>query len=379
VLAEVARDQRFARDVAEATSYVPNTIMATPLVDGRGQVSGVLELLDPAPGPEGSSRDLDRLSAIAAGLTALKQRRRRLAMPEWSAAFDADRLSSVAALPLPGPSVEWALAGSTGRGVKVAVVDSGVNAEHPRVGGLAGSVVIEADDSRTGHRVVEGPHADLVGHGTACAGIIRSLAPEAELYSVRVLGANLKSNGRLFAAALRWVIDAGMQVVNLSLSSRSPRWMGPLYALADEAYFHNVLFVCAANNVPGPTYPSQFASVVSVAAMAGNDPQAIAYNPSPPVEFGAPGIDLDVAWGDGTQIATGNSFAAPHVAGLAALVLGKHPELRAFQVKAVLQAICSNAMPVVSATEQSARSSGSKLSAAQPARPGTQGSGNEQF
>ena len=74
------------------------------------------------------------------------------------------------------------------------------------------------------------------------------------------------------------------------------------------------MLVCAANNLPGPTYPSQYASVISVAARAGSDPLALDYNPHPPVEFGARGIDVDVAWADrGSITATGNSFAAPHV------------------------------------------------------------------
>lgn len=267
-----------------------------------------------------------------------------MTLPEWSSAFSDSVLQTITPLPLPAPTHEWAFGGATGKGVKVAVIDSGVSAEHPRVNGLAGSVAIESDDSAPdGYRIVEGPHEDLYGHGTACAGIIRMLAPEAELYSVRVLGKNLTTRGALFAAAIRWAIDAGMHVANLSLSSRSEQWFGPLHALADEAYFHNLMLVCAANNVPGPTYPSQYASVFSVAAREGQDPFSIAYNPRPPVEFGAPGIDVDVAWTTGSITATGNSFAAPHVAGLVTLLLSKHPELTSFQVKSVLHAISTNA------------------------------------
>ena len=82
------------------------------------------------------------------------------------------------ALPLPDAR-EWAFGGSTGKGVAVAVVDSGIEAGHPRVGGVARSVAIEAaPDEPDGYRAVEGPHEDLVGHGTACAAIIRSLAPD---------------------------------------------------------------------------------------------------------------------------------------------------------------------------------------------------------
>jgi subtilisin len=265
--------------------------------------------------------------------------------PAWSSAFDAQALTPVTALPVPRPTREWAWGGATGAGIKVAVIDSGIEGDHPRVGGVAGSVAFEPDaDEETGYRIVEGPHADLVGHGTACAAIIRSLAPDADIYSVRVLGSNLKGKGALFLGGIRWAVEQQIHVANLSLSTGREQWFGPLHDLADEAYFKGVLLVCAANYVPGPTYPSQYSSVVSVAARQGEDPFAIAYNPRPPVEFGASGIDIEVAWSGGTSIvATGNSFATPHVAGLAARVLSKHPGLTPFQVKSVLQAVADNA------------------------------------
>jgi subtilisin family serine protease len=268
-----------------------------------------------------------------------------MSLPEWSGAFTPDALKEVDALPLPAPVREWAWGGSTGRGVKVAIIDSGVDADHPRVGGIAGSVAIEVDEaSDTGYKVIEGKHEDFVGHGTACAAIIRMLAPEAELYSVRVLGPNLRGRGALFLAGIQWALDEGIQVANMSLSSSSDRWFAPLHEIADEAYFRNTVLVCAANNVPGPTYPSQYASVLSVAAREGQDPFAIAYNPHPPVEFGACGIDVDVAWSGGKSIvATGNSFATPHVAGMVALLLSKHPGMTPFQVKAALHAVADNA------------------------------------
>jgi subtilisin family serine protease len=121
---------------------------------------------------------------------------------------------------------------------------------------------------------------------------------------------------------------------------------GPLHEVADHAYFAGTVLVCAANNLPGPTYPSQYASVVSVAARPGEEEMALAYNARPPVEFGARGIDVDVAWAEGGSItATGNSFAAPHVTGMVALMLGKHPWLTPLQVKAVLQAASVNTRP----------------------------------
>lgn len=265
-------------------------------------------------------------------------------LPAWSDAFASDQVPNLPALPLEDAR-DWAFGGSTGAGVSVAIVDSGVDAGHPAVGGVASAVAMEADDTRDEkYRAVEGPHEDLVGHGTACAAIIRSLAPDVELHSIRVLGPNLKGKGLLFHAGLTWVVEHGYAAANLSLSSKSDAMFGPLHDIADRAYFSRSLLVCAANNQPGPTYPSQFASVLSVACEPGDDPWMLTCNPNPPVEFGARGIDMEVAWTDGgTIVATGNSFAAPHVTAMAALILAKHPGLTPYQVKAVLQAVSNNA------------------------------------
>ncbi len=267
------------------------------------------------------------------------------ASPAWSGAFERGVLEDVVGLPV-AEVREWAFDGSTGAGVRVAVIDSGIDADHPRVGGVAGGVAFELDaDAALGYVEREGTHGDLVGHGTACAGIIRSIAPEAQIHSVRVLGANLKGRGALLHAGMEWTVERGMHVANLSLSSKAEAMFGPLHEVADQAYFSGTVLVCAANNLPGPTYPSQYASVISVASRAGAEPMALAYNAHPPVEFGARGIDVDVAWADhGSITATGNSFAAPHVTGMVALMRSKHPWLTPFQVKAVLHAASDNSL-----------------------------------
>ena len=266
-------------------------------------------------------------------------------LPAWSEAVASDRLPDLPSLPR-ADARAWAFGGSTGAGVSMAIVDSGVDAEHPDVGGVASAVAMEPDESREErYRAVVGPHEDLVGHGTACAAIVRSLAPDVDLHSVRVLGSNLKGRGLLFHAGLQWVVEKRLQVANLSLSSKSEAMFAPLHDIADRAYFARTLLVSAANNQPGPTYPSEFASVLSVACRAGDDPWTLSCNPNPPVEFGARGIDVEVAWtGGGHTVATGNSFAAPHVAAMAALVLAKHPGLAPYQLKAVLQAVSDNAV-----------------------------------
>ena len=266
-------------------------------------------------------------------------------LPAWTEPF-----ASAARQRLARPSVmgtvtrDWALGGATGAGVRVAIIDSGVEADHPRVRGrlVEQHAVVLTDE---GGSVEPDPGTgDLFGHGTACAGIIVGLAPDVEIVSLRVLGSDLKGKGRAFVSALEWVIEHRVSVVNLSLSSKSEQLYGLFHELADEAYFNNVTLVSAANNVPGASYPSLFSSVISVAAHDEPDPMRFYYNPAPPVEFGAWGVDVPVAWlGGGETLATGNSFAAPHIAGLVALLRSKHAGLTPFEIKAILAAIADNA------------------------------------
>lgn len=159
-----------------------------------------------------------------------------------------------------------------------------------------------------------------------------------------MLGERLSGKGMVFAAGLRWAIEHGARVVNLSLSTGREDYFGLFHEIADEAAFAGTILVCATNNVPAPTYPGQFSSVTSVAAHDGQDPFSIDANPAPPVDFGAPGIDIEVPWLNGsTIVSTGNSFAAPHVTGLVARILSKHPSLTPYDVKCVLRAVSSNA------------------------------------
>lgn len=230
----------------------------------------------------------------------------------------------------------WAWGGSTGTGIKICIVDSGIEADHPAIGGMVrGGVVVERGED--GPIVNEEPHGDLFGHATACAGIIHGMAPDAELYSARVLGQNLKGGGDALVAGVRWAIENKMNVVNLSLSTRKQEHVQALHHLADEAYFQGTVIVASANNAPVFSYPWLFASVISVASHSDKDPYTFYYNPSPPVEFTAPGLDLELAWvGGGSAVGTGNSYATPHITGIVALILSKHPNLTPFQLKTVL-------------------------------------------
>ncbi len=260
-------------------------------------------------------------------------------LPAWSEPFAAANRGRLARRrPFGTMDRAEAFGGVDGSGITVAIVDSGVEGDHPAVGGrLVESVRVELHGDEPG--IVPDAATDVVGHGTATAGILHAIAPGADLASIRVLGPDNRGKGLAFLAALDWAIERGASVVNLSLSSKSDALFADFHALADRAYFANVLLVSAANNVPGPSYPSLFAAVVSVAAHDVRDPDVWFYNPAPPVEFGAYGLDVDVAWRGGSRMtATGNSFAAPHIAGIAALIRAKHPGITPFETKAILAA-----------------------------------------
>src|ERR671930_591844 len=113
---------------------------------------------------------------------------------------------------------------------------------------------------------------DLCGHGTACAGIVRSLAPDCELTSVRVLGAGYTGSGAVMLAGLEWAIEQGFDVVNMSLSTTKKQYVDRLHELADAAYFKRTLLVASAHNMPVESFPWRFASVVSVGSHEAEDP-----------------------------------------------------------------------------------------------------------
>jgi subtilisin len=246
----------------------------------------------------------------------------RRSLPAWS--LPAGAVESLE-LPTEWPgrvTREWAWGDSTGDGVRVCILDSGVEGDHPLVGGLEGAVAVEVgEDDQV--EVVDDAEGDLCGHGTACAGIVRSIAPDSRLFSVRVLGAGFTGSGTALLGGLRWAVEQGFQIINMSLSTTKSQFAGMLHEVE--------------------SYPWRFSSVISVGSHEDPDPLTFFYNPNPPVEFFARGVDVEVAWLAGARArSTGNSFATPHMSGICALILGKHPELTPFQLKSTLYLTASN-------------------------------------
>jgi subtilisin len=267
---------------------------------------------------------------------------RERSLPAWS--LPAGRAENLE-LPTEWPgrvTREWAWGKSTGKGVRVCILDSGVETDHPLVGDLEGAVAVEVGPEGE-VSIVEDGEGDLCGHGTACAGIVRSIAPDASLFSVRVLGAGFTGSGTALLGGLRWAVDEGFDVINMSLSTTKSQFAGMLHEVADKAYFRRTVLVASAHNMPVESYPWRFSSVISVGSHEENDPLTYFYNPDPPVEFFARGVDVEVAWLGGTKArSTGNSFATPHMSAVCALILGRHPELTPFQLKSTLYLTASN-------------------------------------
>ena len=152
--------------------------------------------------------------------------------PAWSEQFTAQAIKQLFhTAPIAELTPDWAWRGSTGKGVRVAVVDSGVEFDHPAVGdSVRGGIVVEYDEQAENsiRYEAEDKPIDLAGHGTACAGIIHALAPQAEIYSVRVLGSNMRGRAIQFAGGLDWAIENNIQVVNLSLSTTKEEILRPV-------------------------------------------------------------------------------------------------------------------------------------------------------
>ena len=228
----------------------------------------------------------------------------------------------------------------TGKGVEIAVIDSGIDAGHPD---LFGKVTVSVEAHADNKRVIFQPSetGDSAGHGTSCAGIVAKIAPDARFTSIKVLGAGGIGDGQAFLAGLEYAIKNRIRVINLSLGTTKPHFFAPLHDLLDRAYQAGCIVVAAANNLPQPSFPSVFSSsLISVSKSTETDPFNFGFKFGEIIELTAPGVNVRTAWlNGGYKSLTGNSFACPHIVGIIALLLEAHPELTPFQVKSALYAI----------------------------------------
>lgn len=228
----------------------------------------------------------------------------------------------------------------SGRGVRIAVLDSGIEVGHPALDGLrlVDDIAIVEDGMKLA--VVPGEGRDLFGHGTAVAGIIRRAAPEAEIGSIRVLGESLSARTAIILEGARQAIDRGYHILNCSLGCGIPEHVLKYKTWVDEAYLRGMHIVAACNNTDfgRPEWPGFFTSVLTVNMARTEDRPEVFYKPGHLVELSARGVDVEVPWaGGGMKKVTGSSFAAPRVSGMLACLLGEVPGLDPLQAKALFR------------------------------------------
>ena len=148
----------------------------------------------------------------------------------------------------PSPEDEQAFPfpGRAGRGVRVAVIDSGVHVEHPHIRAVAGGVSVSADGA-----LIERDFADRLGHGTAVLAAIQERAPEAEYWAVKLFDARLQSTGAALFRAIEWAIEQRMDLVNLSLGTTNEAHAGRLAELVERARSADVSLISARTCYPG--------------------------------------------------------------------------------------------------------------------------------
>lgn len=230
----------------------------------------------------------------------------------------------------------------TGAGVRVAVIDSGIENGHPRLSGLTirDSVGFEETDGNV--KVIEAGGHDTYGHGTAVAGIIHEVAPGAELGSFRVIDARSVSRTHLICAGVREAMNRGYQVLNCSFGCRGlAKFILPHKEWADEAWLRGAHIVAACSNSDTfeTEWPSHFASVVGV-DLADTSTDDLFFRSDRLVSFSARGENVEVAWiGGGVQIQTGTSFAAPRVSGIIARILSVFPDIPPAMMHTVLSSV----------------------------------------
>jgi subtilisin family serine protease len=233
-----------------------------------------------------------------------------------------------------------------GAGAVVAVVDTGVALDHPD---LYDRIVKRPDGSVVGVDLVDGDldPSDRHGHGTLVAGVIAAtadngwgvagVAPEASILPVRVLDADGAGRSEDVGRGIRWAVDNGADIVNVSLEAVAPtegqRVPGVPTDAVRYAHRRGVLVIAAAGNHPGAaaSYPAD-SPIILVGAVDRNDRSTRFSTVDRRDGFVAPGVEILSTWcrrtADGCDaeaapygLAEGTSFAAPHVAGVAALLV----------------------------------------------------------
>ena len=243
------------------------------------------------------------------------------------------------------PSLDQArsvLEDSDGSGIKIAVIDSGIETSHPDLGGLQleDDLVISCDGISL--RIEEGNGVDVYGHGTAVASLVKKIAPGAGIGSFRALDSSNHARSFVIAECVNQAIARGYQIINCSFGCRGlPRYVMDYKEWVDEAYLKGVQVVAACSNIAGGIreWPAYFPSVIAVRGIDCDEDEFF-YRQGSMVSILARGERVEVPWLKGDRkIETGSSYAAPLIAGRIARLLSGFPSIDPATVKPLIAAL----------------------------------------
>ena len=233
--------------------------------------------------------------------------------------------------------------GIDGSGVTVAILDTGVNSRHPM---LQGRVIKKI-------QVAPGDIEDGNGHGTHVAGIVCSVAPGCKIINVKVLDDSGVGNFSDIMMGIEQAIDAGADIINMSLGGYYGCYEGPICNLiSGYVGSQNILFsVAAGNDGPGnsPSYPSLCMGAIAVGATDANDYIADFSSQGPACsrvfpDVSAPGVGIESSWiGGSTKSLSGTSMATPQVSGLLAMITQHRGRRLSMQeIREIMQKSCKD-------------------------------------
>lgn len=201
--------------------------------------------------------------------------------------------------------------GATGRGVRVAVIDSGVHAEHPHICSVAGGISIgESEDAAE--------FVDQIGHGTAVMAAIQEKAPDAEYFVVRVFRSELRTSIAVMARAIEWCLDRRIDVLNLSLGTSNPSHAGRLAGLIARAERNNAVVVSADNINGMPAFPGSLPGAFGVSADLNYPRDFYSYDPASGLRFVTSGYPRGIPGVPRGRNLNGISFAVANMSGFIA-------------------------------------------------------------
>lgn len=244
-----------------------------------------------------------------------------------------------------------ALAEAQGAGVRIAILDTGVAEEHPDLRSATFMPAHAAQVSGDRITVARCAPTDVFGHGTAVAGIIHELAPEAELQSIRVLDQTKRQHRHeVIKAGALFAIRNGAHILHCSFGRPASSFTFPIYkAWTDAAFLSDCHVVAASSNdsPDTPHWPSAFPQTIAVTSSE-METEPLLYRAGALVSFAAPGTDVPVLSADGGHtVLTGSSFAAARVTGWLARLLSRFPAMSpSFGHEALRRVAMDGAMPI---------------------------------